>query len=814
MGHRMPSISLPSTLIWACTLGVIFAPQCMAVSPGAASLTQEIRDSEFDMAECYRVRDLSFNKDEVKLFFNDGYLIFSKPVLGERVAAVFTSDVEGGDGEVILIPPSRSERASLAAFTQSPNLDEHLNAALMIFTDRSAAALLENVRQSEASKKVPETGALLARQWSSVLQNIIFPMRMRIVEDLLSAPAARQGVAFFAFSGKTLSAFDVISDDRMNRRIEARQLVTRDGKDITNIWTSFLPRDVRNQPEAHKMQRAFRPVSYKMDVEIAPDMLVKATTRAQVKIGDAPTRVFSFSLSTAMHVDSVKIDGTPAELIFDESTRSRPTINGLEDDFLAVSAEPLEPGSVHELEFQHQGNVISTRGDGVYFVNARNSWYPHITGSFVTYDATFRYPKRLTLVAAGVQVEDRVEGDLRITRRQTAVPIAAAGFNLGVYQKVTGTAAGVTYEVYGNRNLEEALRPKVVDLPILPSRPPPVRSYNRTPPMQPLMINEADPVARLRAVAADLSSSLEFFAGLFGPPVLKTLTVAPIPGTFGQGFPGLVYLSTFAYLSPMERPLALRTAREQAFFSDILVPHEAAHQWWGGVVTSERREDHWLVESLANYSALLWLEKKRGYKEVEQVLDGYRDELLAKSSTGDIFDSAGPVIWGERLQSSPIAGAWRVITYDKGTWILHMLRRRLGDEVFFKMLMELRKRYESRPLTTAEFAALVRELRPPSVSVDAIDAFFENWVYQTGIPALKVRSSITGMAPAVKLSGVVEQTDSEGDFSADVPVEVQFPKGAPQTIWVRMNSDRKSFSATLPQTPSRIAISNDVLMKR
>ena len=114
-------------------------------------------------------------------------------------------------------------------------------------------------------------------------------------------------------------------------------------------------------------------------------------------------------------------------------------------------------------------------------------------------------------------------------------------------------------------------------------------------------------------MAADVAvaASLEFFSGMFGPPAMKTLTVAPIPGGFGQGFPGLVYLSTFAYLDPVSRPIALRDAREQVFFSDLMVPHEVAHQWWGSVISTAHTEDEWLLEALANYSSLMWLEKKK-----------------------------------------------------------------------------------------------------------------------------------------------------------------------------------------------------------
>ena len=85
------------------------------------------------------MRDLSFRKEDIRIYFTDGYLIFSKPAAGHRVSAVFTTDVEGGDGEVILLPPTRGERQSLASVHESPNLDEHISAAMMVFTDGTGA---------------------------------------------------------------------------------------------------------------------------------------------------------------------------------------------------------------------------------------------------------------------------------------------------------------------------------------------------------------------------------------------------------------------------------------------------------------------------------------------------------------------------------------------------------------------------------------------------------------------------------------------------------------------------------------------------
>ena len=93
--------------------------------PSGAELAQSISSATLDTGQCYRVRDLSFTRDEIKFFLNDGLLIFTKPVAGEHVGAIFAGGEESADGELLLLPPNRDERTSLAKFTRTPNLDEH-----------------------------------------------------------------------------------------------------------------------------------------------------------------------------------------------------------------------------------------------------------------------------------------------------------------------------------------------------------------------------------------------------------------------------------------------------------------------------------------------------------------------------------------------------------------------------------------------------------------------------------------------------------------------------------------------------------------
>ena len=103
-----------------CFLLFALAGSLGAQARSAASLGKLILESGLDPNECYRVRDLELPVEDVHFYFTEGYLIFGKPVEGAPLFAVFASDVEGGDAEVLLIPPDRSERQTMAANVGSP----------------------------------------------------------------------------------------------------------------------------------------------------------------------------------------------------------------------------------------------------------------------------------------------------------------------------------------------------------------------------------------------------------------------------------------------------------------------------------------------------------------------------------------------------------------------------------------------------------------------------------------------------------------------------------------------------------------------
>jgi hypothetical protein len=761
----------------------------------AADLARTIRDAGLDPAECYRVRDLSFNREDLKFYLTEGFLIFARPVNGHRLAALFSADVEAGDAELILIPPSRSERQSLGSFTGSPNLDEHFNTALFIFSDRSGDELLERTR--EAGSKTDERGVLLASQYASVVRNLSESFQMRMVEDQMS-PSAANSFFFAAIGGRKLGNFDVIYDPRAREQIMVGQFVVRNEIPRYDIWTSFESRLVRNRKPV-RAEAPFKISDYRIQADLDDNLGLSAVTQFKLTPAEK-TRVFALNLSTQMQLRESRVGGQPVEAFTSESLRSTAIRGSANRSFLIVTPEPLEPGRTYEFEFKHAGNVVFKAGNDVYAVGSRGTWYPQRGGEFTTYDLTFRYPKRLNLVATGELVEERTEGDRHISRRRTSGPVRFAGFNLGNYERIAMNRSGYAIEVYGNKRVEPPL-----ELKQAPPLTAPPRVFNRRvegvnlPDLTPGGV----PQSRLTFLANEIAGAFEFMMRQFGPPPLKTLTVAPIPGTFGQGFPGLVYLSTLSYIPPDDRPAALREKSRQTFFSDVLAPHEVAHQWWGNLVTSEAYQDAWLMEALANYSALLYLEKRKGSRAVETTLEQYRGRLLDKRQDGNTVESLGPITWGTRLETSE-ANAARTIVYEKGSWILHMLRLRMGDERFFKMLNELCRRFQYKTVSTDAFRDLAEESLGQGKG--SLEGFFEIWVHGTGIPALKVSSSLKGKAPALKEAITVTQSGVDEDFSIEVPVEIQ-TAGSPTVVkWVRTSSEPVTVTIPVKRPPAKVQI--------
>ena len=156
-----------------------------------------------------------------------------------------------------------------------------------------------------------------------------------------------------------------------------------------------------------------------------------------------------------------------------------------------------------------------------------------------------------------------------------------------------------------------------------------------------------------------------------------------------------------------------------------VVSHELAHQWWGDLVTCGTWPDVWLNESFATYSEALWMEHVGGFTALKSYMKDTLTQFQFASWQGAVYD---PVGQGFNLFDR--------VVYSKGGWVLHMLRRVLGDSMFFQSLNAYRERYSGQSAITAEFQAVV-----DSVTEMNLSWFFDQWIFGRGWPRYALSSS-------------------------------------------------------------------------
>lgn len=690
-------------------------------------LAAALQHAALDPAQTYRVRDLQLSRGDIRVYLTDGILSFVTPVAGHTFAAVFTAaGSETGDAEVLVLPAQRSERASLAAFTGSPNLDEHVTSALLLFSDNTAGELLAQIAHG-SERKAPEAAAQLAPTVDPAIQQVVSQIDVRLLGSLLDNHALANGFFYSLFIGRTLGHFDVLYDPLEFEPVSVGRLgATAEGQPMFQLWTSFRS---RRAPEF-----VVPPVTisdYRIDATIRPDLSIAAVARFQITPAASDGRVLSFAMSEKLRVTAGTVDGEAVQVVQRSSSRvPDPKHPGT---FLLVSSALIAPGELHRVEIRYEGSVIRQTSSGDYLVDDRNTWYPANGTMLTNFDLTFHCPEHLRLVSTGEPVSDEVAEGVRTVHRKTPIAEHLAGFNLGEYETAANEQGRYRVECFSNSEV---------------------------------------PVEDRRRILQRTETILDEYTRRWMPLPIHSVAVSPVPGYFGQGFPGLIYLSTVSYLRPEDRPAQLRKPRLDTFFSEMLLPHEIAHQWWGNLASAADYRANWLMEAMADYSALQFVEREKGTAALNDLLQQYREDLQLQQN-GKAIESAGPVAFGPRLLDNNGTLTWHVVEYEKGAWILHMLHQRLGDAAFNQMQVRMLQQFSARPFTNEDFEKLLSEFVPAGQPDRNLSVFFDAWVYGTGIPAMKLHRN------DLQVSGVDE------DFTVDVPLRCHSIGGKDHIQWVR-----------------------------
>ena len=155
-----------------------------------------------------------------------------------------------------------------------------------------------------------------------------------------------------------------------------------------------------------------------------------------------------------------------------------------------------------------------------------------------------------------------------------------------------------------------------------------------------------------------------------------------------------------------------------------VVIHEIAHQWFGNAVTESDWNDVWLSEGFATYFTLLFIEHAYGRDEFAAGLRDSRKTVL------DFYAKAPDyrVVHENLADMSQVTSA---MTYQKGSWVLHMLRQSMGDDRFWAGIREYYARHRDRNASTADFRMAMERASGLDLA-----PYFQQWLYRGGIPRL------------------------------------------------------------------------------
>jgi aminopeptidase N len=263
---------------------------------------------------------------------------------------------------------------------------------------------------------------------------------------------------------------------------------------------------------------------------------------------------------------------------------------------------------------------------------------------------------------------------------------------------------------------------------------------------------------------------------------LRVLSVSQIPGTFAQGWPGLLYISTYSFLSSEAQQRAGLSTAVQEHFTELVPYHEVAHQWWGNVVGWSSYRDQWINEAIAQYLSLLFADTKKNPDHALHVwLERFRHQLLEKPPAAALpAADVGPLTIGIRLNSSKSPQAYEEIVYAKGAWIFHMLREMLRqpgaknpDARFTSLLQTLATKYTYRALSTEDLQREVEAVMTPAMDLEggrSMQWFFEQWVRGTGIPRYRVEYTSHAAEKGFLVKGKLYQSGVPRSFIASVPL--------------------------------------------
>jgi aminopeptidase N len=227
-----------------------------------------------------------------------------------------------------------------------------------------------------------------------------------------------------------------------------------------------------------------------------------------------------------------------------------------------------------------------------------------------------------------------------------------------------------------------------------------------------------------------------------------------------------------------------------------VIIHEIAHQWFGNSVTEYDWDDVWLSEGFATYFTLLFIEHAYGR-------DAFLQGLADSKKRVDAFQTKNPQYRIVHNNLSDMDQVTSSHTYQKGSWILHMLRGIVGTAVFWKGIQSYYQKYMNGSATTADFRKEMEEASGISLA-----EFFEQWLYKPG--ALQLNGTWRYNAAKKEVVITLEQVQTDGSLFK-MPIQVALYSGTEKPVieTLQLNTKQQVFTISSNAVVDQVVLDPD-----
>lgn len=283
---------------------------------------------------------------------------------------------------------------------------------------------------------------------------------------------------------------------------------------------------------------------------------------------------------------------------------------------------------------------------------------------------------------------------------------------------------------------------------------------------------------------APAAPALAFFSQTIAPYPYEKLALIVGATRFGgmENSSAIVFPSTL--FDPRVNDKMSRRFDVPTRMEDVIA-HEIAHQWFGDSVTESTWADLWLSEGFATYFAGLFIEKHDGDEAFSEFMQDAATRYLAFEKQRNI-----PI---HDTETQDLMKLLNPNNYEKGAWVLHMLRRRLGDEAFFRGLRDYYNSHRDGNATTEDLRGALEKS-----SGKNLKTFFARWIYGAGHPIYELSSEQKGKSLTVLLKQIqtgeafLDPVPIQFTVSGEKRIETVYPKNKVVSVSISLKADRSS----------------------